>query len=89
MGAERSIPELRGPSYVIGTDGQATAVLVDIDTWRTIVGRLEDAEDYGILKTALADLTHLAQGRQPPGWKSWEELEEEWDRQGDGSALPA
>ncbi len=67
------------PSYVIGADGRATAVLVDIKVWRAMIERLENTEDRQILQAAKADLDALAQGQRPAGWKSWEEFEAELD----------
>ncbi len=75
MGMEQLAQTIRHPSYVIGADGQATAVLVDIATWRAIIERLEDVEDSEILQAAATDLAALAQGQRLDGWKSWEEFE--------------
>jgi hypothetical protein len=66
---------IQRPSYVIGADGRAKAVLVDIEVWRAIIERLENTEDRQILQAAKADLDALAQGQRPAGWKSWEEFE--------------
>jgi hypothetical protein len=75
MGMEQFAQTIRRPSYVIGADGQATAVLVDIVTWRAIIERLEDVEDSEILRAAATDLAALARGQRPDGWKWWEEFE--------------
>ncbi len=89
MGVRQLTQAIRYPSYVIGADGEATAVLVDIATWRAIVERLEDVEDSEILRTAAADLAMLAQGQRPDGWKSWEEFEAELDALEAAGELPA
>ncbi len=80
---EQFVQTVRRPSYVIGAEGQATAVLADITTWRAIVRYLEDVEDNKTLQAAVTDLAALAQGQRPAGWKPWGEFEaemvEEWD----------
>ena len=77
MGIEQFVQAIQHPSYVIGAEGQATAVLVDIATWRAVIGYLEDVEDSKVLQAAAKDLAALAQGQRPAGWKSWEEFEAE------------
>ncbi len=89
MGVAQFIRAIQRPSYVIGADGQATAVLVDIATWRAIIEYLEDVEDSETLRAAAADLAALAQGQRPAGWKSWEEFEAELDALEAGGGLPA
>jgi hypothetical protein len=86
MGTEYLIQH---PSYVIGADGRAKAVLVDINVWRAIIERLENVEDTQILQTAVADLDALTQGQLPTGWKSWEEFEAELDTLETAGELPA
>ena len=79
MSLKESSPTLRSPSYVVGPDGEPTAVLVDLATWRAIIGRLEDQEDLELLRASAADLEMLAGGEHPSGWKTWEEFEAELD----------
>jgi len=69
----------RRPSYVVGPDGRPTAVVIDLETWRTIVAHLEDLEDAALIAGAEADLDSLARGERPPGWIAWSELEPEMD----------
>jgi PHD/YefM family antitoxin component YafN of YafNO toxin-antitoxin module len=70
---------LRSPSYIVGPDGEPTAVLVDLVTWRAIIDRLEDQEDLELLRASAEDLETLARGDRPSGWKTWEEFEAELD----------
>ena len=78
--ASKSAPAtLKSPSYIVGPDGRPEAVLIDLATWRSIVERLEDQEDYDALRAVLADLESLAHGQRPKGWKTWEEFEAELD----------
>ncbi len=86
MGTEHLIQR---PSYVIGADGRAKAVLVDIEVWRAIIARLENTEDRQIMQAARADLDALAQGQRPAGWKSWEDFEAELDALESACELPA
>ncbi len=80
---------LQSPSYIIGPDGQPTAVLLDWATWKSIVEQLEDNEDNEILRAAMADIQTLARHERPTGWKSWEEFEAELDAQEAAGELPA
>ena len=80
---------LHSPSYIIGPDGQPTAVLLDWATWKSIVEQLEDHEDNEILHTAMTDIQMLARHERPVGWKSWEEFEAELDAQEAAGELPA
>lgn len=79
---------VRRPSYVVGADGEPTAVLVDIAAWQAPIRRLEDMEDTEILREMAGDLAMLAEGRRPAGWKSWEEFEAELDAMEDVGEIP-
>jgi hypothetical protein len=37
--------------FVVGADGQPTAALLDIESWRTVVALLEEAEDQSVLRS--------------------------------------
>lgn len=88
MGTRAVSITVRAPSYVIGTDGEPTAVLVDIATWQALIRRLEDVEDMEVLRETAEDLAMLAKGRRPVGWKSWEEFEAELDAMEDLGEVP-
>jgi hypothetical protein len=64
--------------FVVGADGQPTAALLDIDTWRAIVAMLEEAEDRGLLR---AYLTKRRNASTPAdlGLIPWEQVEAELD----------
>ena len=55
---------LQSPSYVIGPDGQPTAVLLDWATWKSIIEQLETSEDNEILRTAMTDIQMLARHKR-------------------------
>ena len=80
---------LQSPSYVIGPDGQPTAVLLDWATWKSIIERLEATEDNEILRAAMTDIQMLTRHERPTGWKSWEAFEAELDAQETAGELPA
>jgi len=42
--------------FLVGADGNMTAVQVDLDVWRQIVATVEDAEDVAVAQAALAEL---------------------------------
>jgi len=85
MPVQSRVETLYRPSYVIGADGEPTAVLVDIATWQALIRRLEEMEDAEILRESAEDLARLARGQRPAGWKSWEEFEAELDAMEDAS----
>ncbi|RME38923.1 MAG: hypothetical protein D6793_01960 [Thermoflexia bacterium] len=88
MGLKGETITVRRPSYVVGADGEPTAVLIDIATWRALIRRLEDIEDWGIFRELAEDLSVLAEGQRPAGWKSWEDFEVELDAVEDVGEVP-
>lgn len=80
---------LAPPSFVVGHDGKPTAVQIDLTTWEAILDRLEDQEDFEILRFYQADLEAFDRGERPEGWKSWEEFEQELDALELAGELPA
>ena len=69
---------LAGVQFVVGPDGKATAALLDISTWQTIVALLEEAEDQGIVRAYLAR-RRTAQSPADMGLIPWEDVERELD----------
>ena len=65
---------LKDVKFVIGSDGQPTAALVDIAAWQRVVDLLEEAEDQGILRTYLAR-RRTASTPEELGLVSWEQAE--------------
>jgi len=64
--------------FVVGADGKATAVQVDLDVWQQIVAALEDAEDLAIAKAALAELDAAGGNPENAGWLRLEDVEPSW-----------
>ena len=66
--------------FVVGADGQPSAVQVDIELWQRIIEALEDAEDIDIARKALAELD--AAGGEPAraGWVNLEDVIAQWQR---------
>jgi hypothetical protein len=54
--------------FVVGADGQPTAVQVDIDVWQQIIAALEDAEDVALAREALAELEAAGGNPEKAGW---------------------
>jgi len=73
MKSQQQTETLHIPDYVIGRDGKPSAVLVDLATWRAILDKLEDQEDFEILRASQAELTALAHDQGQTDWKSWED----------------
>lgn len=62
---------------------------IDLTTWQAILDRLEDQEDFEILRSYQAELAAIGRGEQPKGWKSWDEFEQELDALELAGELPA
>lgn len=73
---------------VVGSDGEPTAVLVDLATWRELIALVEDDADAAAFGAASADLLALSRGERPPGWLPWTEFEAELDRLESSGGLP-
>ena len=64
--------------FVVGTDGKPTAIQMDIETWRKIVDALEDAEDVGVTRQAVAELEAAGGDPKKAGWPRLEDVAAEW-----------
>ncbi len=69
--ATTSTPIQTGFQFVVGRDGKATAVLLDISTWEHIVHLLEDLEDTAIAKQFFSDLEMVNGDLEKAGYISW------------------
>jgi hypothetical protein len=67
--------------FVVGSDGRPEAVQVDIQTWQKIIAALEDAEDLGLARAALAELDAAGGNPEKTGWPRLEDLEEAWSQE--------
>ena len=66
--------DLEKVQFVVGPDGQATAALVNIGTWRALVALLEEAEDQGLLRGYYAR-RRAARSPEELGLIAWEQAE--------------
>lgn len=64
--------------FLVGTDGKATAVQVDLEVWRQIVAALEDAEDVALAQAALVELAAAGGYPEAAGWLRLEDVEPSW-----------
>ena len=64
---------------LVDVQGRPTAVQIDWETWQRIVDALEDAEDIGLARAALAELEAAGGNPEKAGWLRLEDLEEAWD----------
>ena len=65
---------LRDVKFVVGSDGQPTAAVVDIAAWHQLVDLLEEAEDQGVIRAyLLRRRTHA--NAESRGLISWERAE--------------
>lgn len=80
MSEPEHVPERRAPSLVVGPGGEPTAVIIDLETWWTIVQHIEDRDDLDAIRSVSEDLAAFRAGRVPDGWVSWDAFETELDR---------
>lgn len=64
--------------FVVGADGQPSAVQVDIGLWQRIIEALEDAEDVEIAREALAELDAAGGEAAKAGWMNLEDVFDQW-----------
>jgi hypothetical protein len=62
--------------FVVGSDGQPTAALVEIGTWQALISMLEEAEDQGLLRAYIAR-RRAARSPEEMGLISWEQAEKD------------
>jgi hypothetical protein len=72
--------ELDTIRFVVGADGQPSAVQVDIGLWQKIIEALEDVEDIEIAREALAELNAVGGEAAKAGWVDLEDVIEQWQR---------
>jgi citrate lyase beta subunit len=68
-----------GVRFVVGADGQPTAVQVDMDVWEQIIAALEDAEDVALARTALTELEAAGGDPDKAGWLRLEDVQKDWE----------
>jgi hypothetical protein len=68
-----------GVKFVVGADGQPTAVQVDVPMWQQIMAALEDAEDVALARAALAELEAAGGDPDRAGWLRLEEIRQAWE----------
>jgi hypothetical protein len=64
--------------FLVGADGKANAVQVDLQLWRQIVAALEEAEDVALAQAALAELAAAGGDPEKAGWLRLEGVEPSW-----------
>lgn len=62
----------RSVRFVMGQEGQETAVLLEIDDWQALLDWLEDLEDPALVQSILS---RLQRGPERRGALRWEEAE--------------
>jgi hypothetical protein len=65
--------------FVVEANGQAAAVQVDMRLWQQIVAALQDAEDIGLARAALAELESAGGDPKRAGWVLLKDAEATWD----------
>ena len=67
---------LQSVQFIVGQEGKPTAVVLDIQTWETLLSMLEDVEDVQLVRDRLNNW------QIKEGWTRWEEFEAELDPDG-------
>ena len=65
---------LKDVRFVVGSNGQPTAALIDIAAWQQVIELLEEAEDQGLLRTYL-QRRKVTKDPRAMGFLTWEEAE--------------
>jgi hypothetical protein len=71
-----NLETLKAVQFVVGQDGQPSAVQIDIATWESLLDWFEDTEDRALVKQVLPKLRG-----QPAhaGALRWDDVKSEWD----------
>ena len=69
---------LSSVQFVVDSEGQRTAVLLDIQAWETLVDLIEDATDIGVVSQVLRELQAAGGRPQQAGWLDWNDIREDW-----------
>lgn len=76
---ELSVIALESIRFLIGSDGQPSAVQVEMPLWQQIVDALEDAEDVALARAALAELAAAGGDPEKAGWLKVDDLAAAWE----------
>lgn len=68
---------LKKVQYVTDSDGQRTAVLLEIHAWESLLQWMETALDAQAAVKALTEV-RTAGGPKKAGWVAWEDVREDW-----------
>ena len=66
---------LRSVQFVVGPDGQPSAVQMGIDVWQSLLDWMEDIEDRSWVRELLP---RLRSGPKTAGALRWEDVRAEW-----------
>lgn len=74
---------LKSAQFVVNNKGQRTAVLLNIQSWKTLINWIEDVADIKVASQALAELHTSGERPEQAGWLAWDEIREEWSEEED------
>ena len=69
---------LESARFVVDHKGHRTGVLLDIQTWETLLNWVETIADTKIAIQALNELQAAGGRPQQAGWLNWDEIRGEW-----------
>ncbi len=71
-----NLETLKSVQFVVGPDGQPSAVQLDIETWESLLDWLEDVDDRALVKQVLPKLrSHPTNA----GALRWDNVKADWD----------
>ena len=73
------VEALKSAQFVVNSQGEQKAVLLDIQAWETLINWIENVIDTKIATQALVEL-QMAGGRpHKAGWLAGYKIREDWD----------
>lgn len=72
------VEALKSAQFVIDHDGQRTAVVLPMQSWRSLLDWIEDLVDAQGAAEALTALQAAGGRPQEAGWLAWDAIREEW-----------
>ena len=73
------VEALKSAQFVVNSQGEHMAVLLDIQAWETLINWIENMIDTKIATQALAELQTAGGRPQQAGWLEWDKIRKNWD----------
>lgn len=73
------VDALKSAQFVIDHDGQRTAVVLPMQSWRSLLDWIEDLADARVAAEALSVLQASGGRPQEAGWLAWDAVRGDWE----------